>query len=57
MKEMYYLMTHSTHFIYGFGHMLNDWSDDERENPLLSLHGLLILNELLVNSASALQLV
>ena len=33
-KEMFYLMTHSTHFIlrlYGFGHMVKDHSDSKRE--------------------------
>ena len=37
-KEMFYLMTHSTHFIlrlYGIGHMVTDHSDSERGNPLL----------------------
>ena len=41
-KEMY-LMTHSTHFIYGYSgirHMVKDHSDSERGNPLLP-HGLL----------------
>ena len=40
---MFYLMTHSTHFIlriYGVGHMVKDHSDIERGNPLLP-HGLL----------------
>ena len=33
---MFYLTTHSTHFIYGycFGHMVKDNSDSERGNPL-----------------------
>ena len=34
---MFYLTTHSTHFIYGlYGveHMVKDHSDVERENPL-----------------------
>ena len=31
-KEMFYLMTHSTHFIYGY--MVKDHSDCERGNPL-----------------------
>ena len=42
-KEMFYLTTHSTHFIlrlYGVGHMVKDHSDSERGNPLLP-HGLL----------------
>ena len=36
-KEMFYLTTHSTHFIlrlYGVGHMVKDHSDSERGNPL-----------------------
>ena len=40
---MFYLMTHSTHFIlrlYGVGHMVKDHSDSERGNPLPP-HGLL----------------
>ena len=36
---MFYLMTHSTHFI---THMVNDHSDSERVNPLPP-HGLLFL--------------
>ena len=42
-KEMFYLTTHSTHFIlrlYGVGHMIKDLSDSERGNPLPP-HGLL----------------
>ena len=42
-KEMFYLTTHSTHFIawlYGIGHMVKDHSDSERRNPLPP-HGLL----------------
>ena len=35
-KEMFYLTTHSTHFIYGY--MASDWvkdhSDSEKGNPL-----------------------
>ena len=41
--EMFYLTTHSTHFIlrlYGVGHMVKDHSDSERGNPLPP-HGLL----------------
>ena len=61
---MFYLMTHSTHFIYGYmerekcflfndtlntfylwlygvRHMVKDYSDSERGNPLPPLHGLL----------------
>ena len=41
---MFYLTTHSTHFIYGYkygvGHMVKDHSDSERGNPLPP-HGLL----------------
>ena len=37
-KEMFYLMMHSTHFIYGY--MASDHSDSERGN-LLPPHGLL----------------
>ena len=36
-KEMFYLTTHSTHFIYGYmasDIMVKDHSDNERENPL-----------------------
>ena len=42
-KEMFYLTTHSTHFIlrlYGVGHMVKDHSDSERGNQLPP-HGLL----------------
>ena len=42
-KEMFFLTTHSTHFIlrlYGVGHMVKDHSDSERGN-LLPPHGLL----------------
>ena len=42
-KEMFYLTTHSTHFIlrlYGIRHMVTDHSDSERGN-LLPPHGLL----------------
>ena len=38
---MFYLTTHSTHFIlllYGIGHMVNDHSDSERGNLLPPLH-------------------
>ena len=37
-KEMFYLMMHSTHFIYGYmasDYMVKDHSDSERGNPLL----------------------
>ena len=36
--EMFYLMTHSTHFIlrlHGVRHMVKDHSDSEKGNPLL----------------------
>ena len=42
-KEMFYLTTHSAHFIlrlYGVGHMVKDHSVSERGNPLPP-HGLL----------------
>ena len=42
-KEMFYLTTHSTHFIYGYvivRHLVKDHSDNERGN-LLPSHGLL----------------
>ena len=42
-KEMFYLTTHSTHFIYwlyGIGHMVKDHSDSEKGN-LLPPHRLL----------------
>ena len=38
-REMFYLTTHSTHFIYGY--MVKDHSDSERGN-LLSPHRLLL---------------
>ena len=44
-KEMFYLTTHSTHFIlrlYGIGHMVEEHSDSERGN-LLPPHELLFL--------------
>ena len=44
-KEMFYLMTHSRHFIlrlYGVRHMVKDHSDSEIGNLLLP-HGLLFL--------------
>ena len=37
---MFNLTTHSTHFIYGVGHMVKDHSDSESGNPLPP-HGLL----------------
>ena len=37
-EKMFYLTTHSTHFIYcyvyGVGHMVKDHSDNKRGNPL-----------------------
>ena len=41
-REMFYLTTHSTHFIYGYmaSNMVKDHSDSEEGNPLLP-HGLL----------------
>ena len=43
-KEIFYLTTHSTHFIYGYMAsdiiMVKDHPDSERGNPLLP-HGLL----------------
>ena len=45
-KEMFYLTTHSTHFIYGYMAsdiiMVKDHSDSKRGNPLPP-HGLLFL--------------
>ena len=40
-KEVFYLMTHSTHFMYGY--MVKDHSDSERGNPLPP-HGLLFMH-------------
>ena len=36
-KEMFYLTTHSTHFIYGYMafNIVKDHSDSEKGNPLL----------------------
>ena len=51
---MLYLRTHSTHFIYGYmalGHMVKDYSDSERGNPLPPLHGLLFPRVLLYASS------
>ena len=42
-QQMFYVTTHSAHFIYGVGHMVNNHSDSERGNLLLLLHGLLFL--------------
>ena len=44
---MFYLTTHSTHFIlrlYGVRHMVKDHSDSERGNPLLPHRLLLSIN-------------
>ena len=41
-KEMCYLTTHSTHFLYGFvgvRHMVKDNGDNQRGNPLPTLQG------------------
>ena len=46
-KEMFYLTMHLKRFylqLYCIGHMVKNQSDSERENLLLTLHGLLILN-------------
>ena len=37
---MFYLTTHSTHFIYGY--MASDYGENQRRNPLPLLHGLLL---------------
>ena len=34
---MFYLTTHSTHFIYGYMASVNDHSDSERGNPCVSI--------------------
>ena len=42
---MFYLTTHSTHFIlrlYGVGHIIKDHSDSKRGNLVPPLHGLLL---------------
>ena len=41
-KEMFYLMTHSTHFIYGY--MVKYHSDSERGNPLPPHRLLFLIN-------------
>ena len=41
-KEMFYLKTHSTHFIYGY--MVKDHSDSERGNPLPPHELLFLIN-------------
>ena len=46
-REMFYLTTHSTHFIYGYmasRHMVKDHSDSEKGNPLLPHRLLLSIN-------------
>ena len=43
MEGMFYLMIHSTHFIYGYRHLVKDTSDSRRGNLLLPQHGLLFL--------------
>ena len=42
-REMFYLTTHSTHFMYGYmaSDMVKDHSDSEKGNPLPP-HGLLL---------------
>ena len=53
-KEMFYLMTHSTHFylqLYGVRHMVKDHSDSVRGNPLPS-HGLLFSIKVLLYALS-----
>ena len=42
-KEMFYLTTHSTHVLrlYGVEHMVKDYSDGYRGNPLPPLYGIL----------------
>ena len=41
-RDMFYLMTHSTHFIYGY--MVKDHSDSEKGNPLPPHRLLLSIN-------------
>ena len=45
-REMFYLMTHSTHFIYGYmvSDMVKDHSDSEKGNLLLPHRLLLSIN-------------
>ena len=46
-REMFYLMTHSTHFylrLYGVRHMVKDHSDSEKGNPLPPHRLLLSIN-------------
>ena len=46
-REMFYLTTHSTHFIYGYmasDHMVKDHSDSEKGNPLPPPRLLLSIN-------------
>ena len=44
VREMFYLTTHSTHFIYGVRHMVKDHSDSEKGNPLPPHRLLLSIN-------------
>ena len=37
---MFYLTTHSTHIIYGVDHLVKDYSDSERGNPLPPLQSI-----------------
>ena len=44
---MFYLTTHSTHFIlqlYGVGHIVKDQSDSERRNPLPPYELIFLIN-------------
>ena len=52
-KQMFYLTTHSTHYLllYGVRHMVEDHSDSNRGNPLLP-HGLLFTMMVEVHSDS-----
>ena len=45
-KEMFYLTTHSTHFIYGYmvSDMVKDHSDSVKGNPLLPHRLLFLIN-------------
>ena len=51
---MFYLMTHSTHFIYGYmaSDMVKDHSDSEKGNPLLPHRLLLWINRVLLYAPS-----
>ena len=48
-REMFYLTTHSTHFIYGYmasGYTVKDHSDSEKGNPLPPHRLLLSINSM-----------